>query len=274
MKRRTAQHRYLPSMRAIALATLPMLLGAPAAQAQQTIARPVVQPLPPAASGDLSAALRRLAADSRDFQALIDAGKASLKLNDIDAALGFFGRADAVRPGDPQVKAGLAAAYLRSDRPLEALQLFAEADRGGAIDTQAMADRGLAYDLVGDNAAAQAQYRAALAHGLDTDTIMRLALSQAIAGDRAGFEATLLPLLQQRSLPAYRARAFGLAILGDEKEAVSIAQAVMPRDLADRVAPYLGSMPRLTHAQQAAAANLGMFPRAAQIGRDDPRIAA
>lgn len=274
MKRRPAQHLFLPCARAIALASLPLLCGAQAAGAQQTISRPVVQPLPPPASADLSAALRRLAADSRDFQALIDAGKASLKLNDVDAALGFFGRADAVRSGDPQVKAGLAAAYLRSDKPIEALQLFAEAERGGAIDTQAMADRGLAYDLVGDNAAAQAQYRAALAHGQDTETIMRLALSQAIAGDKPGFEATLLPLLQQRSLPAYRARAFGLAILGEEKEAVSIAQAVMPRDLADRVAPYLGYMPKLTHAQQAAAANMGVFPRAAQIGRDDPRIAA
>ncbi|MGH6786332.1 MAG: SPOR domain-containing protein, partial [Novosphingobium sp.] len=33
-------------------------------------------------------------------------------------------------------------------------------------------------------------------------------------------------------------------------------------------------MPRLTPAQQAAAANFGHFPRAAEIGRDDPRVAA
>ena len=41
-----------------------------------------------------------------------------------------------------------------------------------------------------------------------------------------------------------------------------------------RLAPYLRYMPRLTRAQQAAAANLGRFPTAAQIGRDDPRLAA
>ena len=47
----------------------------------------------------------------------------------------------------------------------------------------------------------------------------------------------------------------------------------MPRDLASRITPYLSYMPKLTRAQQAAAGNLGAFPRAAQIGRDDPRFA-
>ncbi|HSM52910.1 MAG TPA: SPOR domain-containing protein, partial [Erythrobacter sp.] len=83
----------------------------------------------------------------------------------------------------------------------------------------------------------------------------------------------LLPMLQRQDLSAYRARAFGLAILGETDEAAALANRLMPPDLSSRMAPYLAYMPRLTSAQQAAAANLGIFPRAAQIGRDDPRIA-
>jgi hypothetical protein len=54
---------------------------------------------------------------------------------------------------------------------------------------------------------------------------------------------------------------------------VSIANAMMPAGLAAGISPYLRYMRQLTPAQQAAAANLGHFPRASEIGRDDPRIA-
>lgn len=261
---------------AVSRAALSAALGTAALTAAGTAGAQdyaVVQAVPPPASGELSEALRRLARSPSDFDALIAAGKASLALGDIDAAIGFFGRADTVRAGDPRVKAGLASAYLKSDRPIEALQLFDQAQAAGAPPVSLAADRGLAFDLVGDNASAQAQYRLALLAGPDAEVSRRLGLSQAIAGDRKAFEATLLPLLQRRDFAAYRVRAFGLAILGDEQEAVSIAEAVMPRDLSGRITPYLRYMPRLTRPQQAAAANLGAFPRAAQIGREDPRFA-
>ena len=248
---------------------LPWMLGS-AASAQD---HAVVQAIPPPASGDLNDALRRLARSPSDFDALIAAGRASLALGDVDAATGFFGRADAIRPGDARVKAGLAAANLKSDRPIEALQLFDQAQAAGAAPATLAGDRGLAFDLVGDNASAQAQYRLALTQGPDPEISRRLGLSQAISGDKKGFEATLLPQLQRRDFAAYRVRAFGLAILGEEDEAVSIAEAVMPRDLSSRITPYLRYMPKLTRAQQAAAGNLGAFPRAAQMGRDDPRFA-
>jgi Flp pilus assembly protein TadD len=252
------------------LVALPWVLGGVSAQAQD---HAVVQALPPPAASELTAALQRLARSPGDFDALIAAGRASLELNDIDAATGFFGRADAVRPGDARVKAGLASANLKSGRPIEALQMFDQAQAAGAPPATLAADRGLAYDLVGDNASAQAQYRLALTQGADPEISRRLGLSLAISGDKKGFEAALLPLLQRRDFAAYRARAFGLAILGNETEAESIVEAVMPRDLASRITPYLGYMPKLTRAQQAAAGNLGAFPRAAQIGRDDPRFA-
>lgn len=258
---------------AIAAALLVGTMAPPVGAQEQPISQAVVQPLPPQGVSELNAALRRLARDSLSVDALLDAGYASLNVDDIEAALGFFGRAQELSPGNARVKVGLAASYVRSQRPVEALRLFEEAERAGASTLSLAGDRGLAYDLVGDNAAAQEQYARAL-NGPDGDEIRRrLALSQAIAGNREAFEQTLYPLTERRDFAAYRIRAFALAIMGEEDEAIAITEAVMPRDLAARMAPYLRYMDRLTPSQQAAAANLGIFPRAARIGRDDPAIA-
>lgn len=247
--------------------------GAPAlAQSGDTVSRAVVQPLPPAASDDLNAALLRLAADRRDVDALISAGLASLSLDDIDAAIGFFGRAKELSPENPRIAEGMGAAYVRSGRPVEALSLFEQADQAGIGTGTLWADRGLAYDLVGQNDAAQTAYQRALQGKNDPAVRQRLALSYAIAGNREAFEEELRPLLEERDYNAYRTRAFGLAVLGQADEALEIARAVMPRDLAGRMEPYLRFMPRLTKSQQAAAANLGLYPSATRIGRDDPRI--
>ena len=259
-------------LRAAILVAVPLI---PATTAlAQGYAQPVVQSLPDPAVQRLNDAQRRLAREPRSLQALIDAGQASLSLDDIDAADGFFRRAEAIAPGDGKVKAGLASVFVRRRQPAEALRLFAEAEQAGEQMRFHAAERGLAYDLIGDNTHAQQEYRSFLSMGEDPLVTRRLALSQAIAGDQRGSEATLLPLLQRTDLAAYRTRAFALAILGKPEEAVSIAETMLPAALASRMAPYLRYMPRLTRAQQAAAANLGMFPQAAQIGRDDPSLAA
>ena len=258
--------------RAVALAI--SLTVAPALSAQDGGGREVVQPLPSAASQELQSALRQLARNATDLNALIAAGTASLELGDIDAAVGFFGRAEALAAGDPRVKAGKAAAYVRTRRPVEALELFQEAEAAGVEIVRLAGDYGLAYDLVGRNREAQIAYRRALGRGPSDEITRLLALSQAISGDSQGFENTLRPLLAKRDFAAYRTRAFGLAILDRADDAVAIAEAVMPRAMSRRLEPYLRYMPRLTKPQQAAAANLGVYPSAAQIGRDDPRIAA
>src|SRR5690349_2400471 len=79
-----------------------------------TVSQPVVQPLPSSDGMTLDAALGRLARDPRDISALIDAGNAALTMGDVDAATGFFRRADQVSPGNPRVKAGLAGAMVRN----------------------------------------------------------------------------------------------------------------------------------------------------------------
>lgn len=239
----------------------------------EMISQPVVQPLPSRDNLKLNAALSRLGRNPRDLDALIDAGMAALAMGDEDAASGFFKRADQVAPRDPRVKAGLAGALVRGGDPLTAIGLFDEAEKAGAEVSALAADRGLAYDLVGDNASAQRFYRQALARGADEEVTRRLALSLAISGDRRGAEAALLPQLRDQNKAAWRTRTFSLAIMSQTDEAIRTAKTILPADLAESMTPYLRYMPQLTRAQQAAAANLGAFPRAAEIGREDPRFA-
>ncbi|MEP7221813.1 MAG: tetratricopeptide repeat protein [Novosphingobium sp.] len=238
---------------------------------QVAVSRPVVQAVPGAGSQSLNNALARLGRDPKDVNALIDAGNAALGMGDVDAALGFFARADQLSPNNPRVRAGLGGALVRSGNPYEAIPLFAEAEAAGGMDASLGTERGLAYDLVGDNATAQRYYRAALSAGENDEATRRLALSLAISGDEAGMETALAPLLQKQDKAAWRTRAFALAVLNQPDEAVQIAYQTMPKDLAAGIAPYLRYMPRLTKAQQAAAATFGHFPRAAEIGHDDPR---
>ncbi len=254
-------------------ASLCLAWSAPAL-AQGVVSQPVVQPLPSGEVQRLNRALVALAKSPRDRDTLIEAGQAALGVDDLEAAIGFFGRAADVDPGHPGAAQGLASVYLRAGRAGEALVQFDRALAGGADERGVLTDRALTLDLVGENAAAQAAYMRALELDPANDEARRrLAVSHAIAGNRARFEDALRPLLDRRDVAAQRARAFGLAIMGDTDRAGAIVEQVMPRDIATRLVPYLAYMPRLTKPQQAAAANLGIFPRAAEIGRDDPRLA-
>ena len=257
-----------------ALLTCCTALGASVAGAPMLRAQEVVQALPNPAAADLANAMRRLSADQDSVEALVDAGEASLALDNVDAALGFFARAQTVNPDDGRMLAGLGQVAVRRGQAVTALQLFENADYAGEPMDPLAADRALAFDLVGNNARAQRLYRQAIDDDPDPETMRRLAISYAISGDQPAAEEVLLPLLQRNDLAAYRARAFALAIMGKEAEAVTIAETMLPARLASRIAPYLRYMPRLTKAQQAAAANLGQFPSGSQIGREDPRIAA
>lgn len=262
------------------------VLSSPAAMAQSlpVVSHPVVQPLPTgnaqaqAASNDparqLSNALGRIARNPSDAEALLDAGNAATALGDTASAEGFYARAEKLAPGNPHALAALAVSKLRGEDPVGAIPMFEQASQGMVLSGDQLADRGLSYDLVGDNASAQRYYREALANGANDEAVRRLALSQAIAGDRKSMETTLAPLLQKQDRAAWRTRAFAFAIMGHEDEAEAIAHSTMPPELANGMAPYLRFMRKLTPAQQAAAANLGRFPHASQIGKDDARIAA
>src|SRR5690606_23500199 len=149
-----------------------------------------------------------------------------------EAAIGFYRRALQVSSKNGRVKAGLAGALVQNGDPYSAIPLFEEAEAAGVEQAALAADRGLAYDLVGDPATAQRYYRVALVGGDNAEVSRRMAISQAISGDRKGMEATLAPLLQQQDKSAWRARAFALAILGKTEESIKITDTILPKTLA------------------------------------------
>jgi Flp pilus assembly protein TadD len=263
-------------LRATWMAALALIAGqscgaAPVAAAPAS-APPLSVPPPSVEGRRLDAALARVSRAPRSVDALLEAGNAASANGNDDAALGFFRRAEEVAPNDARVLTGFAGALLRDNDAIAALPLYSRAERTAPLAPAALGDRGLAYDLVGDNARAQRAYRQALVLTEDHEITRRLALSQAIGGDVRTAEVTLRPLLQEQDKAGWRTRAFIYAIGGRVDEAVTVARTLLPSDLAEAITPYLRFMPRLTRAQQAAAANLGVFPQAAAIGRDDSRI--
>ncbi len=192
-----------------------------------SVSIPVVQALPGGDSERLNEALGRLGRNPRDFTALVDAGYAALGMGDSDAAIGFFGRADTLGPGNGRVKAGLACAHVRKEDPFTAIPMFAEAEKIAPLEPRAQMDRALAYDMVGDNTTAQRYLSRGTGAGPNDEASRRMALSLAIAGDKPGMETALSPLLLKQDKTAWRTRAFSLAILGKAEEAEAIARSAL-----------------------------------------------
>jgi tetratricopeptide (TPR) repeat protein len=238
-----------------ALCGVAAIIAPQPAHAQATYGYTV--PETPAAA--LARHVRTLASSPNDFGALIGAGKAALALGDAQAAAGFFARADEVNPRSPLPQAGMGAVSVANGEAQAAMPYFTRAVQLGAAATQVGCDRGLAYDLLGQQARAQADYRAAL-NGPDADEARRrLALSLAISGDKAGALQTLTPLFAKRDPAAGRVRAFVLALGGDSNGAMAAIDAAMPGSWS-RVAPFLQRLPALRPDEKAAAVNLGIFP--------------
>jgi tetratricopeptide (TPR) repeat protein len=202
--------------------------------------------------------VRALASDSRDFGSLIGAGRSALALGDAQAAAGFFARADEVNPRSPLPQAGMGAVSVANGEPQAALPYFSRAQQLGAPAVTFAVDRGLAYDLMGQQTRAQADYRAAL-NGPDSDEARRrLALSLAISGDRTGALEAIAPLSARGDAACGRVRAFILALTGDSNGAMVAIDKAMPGSWAS-VSPFLQRLPGLQPGQKAAAVNLGIF---------------
>ena len=215
-------------------------------------------------SDSLARSIRVLAATPRDFAALMAAGRAELELGDLSAAAGFFGRADEVRPGDPAPKVGMGGALVQTGDPKGALTWFGQAQSLGASAALLGADRGLAHDLLGEQAAAQSDYRAALTGPMPDEARRRLALSLAIGGRMAEGLATLQPLLNRREPAAQRVRAFVLALGGQKGAAMAAIDQAMPGASAG-IGRFFEILPRLSATQKAAAVHLGVFPTAGEM---------
>lgn len=208
----------------------------------------------------LSSALGRIATNANDTSALLDAGRASIDLEDYRAALSFLVRAEQASPRDGAVKAALGSTMVHMENPTRALDYFGEAQLLGAPERLFLADRGLARDLLGQQDGAQRDYQLALSVAPNEELTRRYALSLGISGDVDRAVQMLTPQLRTQDRSAWRTRAMVLAMNGREKEATEIVNATMPPALAQNILPYLTQMDRLNPAQQAAAAHFGRFP--------------
>jgi Flp pilus assembly protein TadD len=233
-------------------------------------AKPVLQNEAPGAR-ELREAMRRIAMRPTDIDALTDAGNAALLLGDGNAALNFFTRANALQPSSGRIKAGLAAATVRTENPFEALRLFDEAVKLGVPERSIAADRAMAFDLLGNFERAQLDYKLARSASNSDELIVQQAISLSLLGRKNDADAMLVPLLKKESPSAWRARAFMLAARGDLRESTKVAQGFLDASSALRIERYLRLMPQLTGAQQAAAIHLGHFP-ANNIGRDSDAV--
>lgn len=236
-------------------------------------------PLDPEAAARLEAqrqlteALARIAADSSDWMALSQAGRAALVLGDGRAALGFLGRAEALNSRDPTIKAAMGAAMVLLEDPQAAMRYFDAAVSAGGLDRLYLGDRGLAFDLLGNQVRAQADYAVAIQSHPSAELTRRYAISLGISGQTDQAIQMLGPLLRAQDRAAWRSRAMILAMNGRSEEARQIARATMPAQLAQGIDPYLSLMDRLTPVQLAFASHFGRFP-AYDVVRAQPQRAA
>ncbi len=210
----------------------------------------------------LSANLRILSQNPYDVEALTQAGLGALAVEDASAAMGFLARAEELSPQSGRIKAALGSALAMLEKPDEALSLFAEAVVLGASAAEYAADRGLAYDLKGENRRAQRDYDLALRYRADDKVILRLALSLGITGDRDAALTLLTPLVKKNNQAAWRARAFVLAMNGQLIEAERIANDATPGAIAGAMSPFLERLSRLSPSQRAHAVHFGTMPSA------------
>jgi hypothetical protein len=246
------------SIRLSLLLSAALAVVAPAV-APNAVAQEIAPPPTPNADR-LAEQMRILATDPRNVPALLAAGELSARLNDPSAAAGFFARAQALAPGNPRVAAGQAMVMVRSERPGEALRLFALAERGGVAMEPYASDRGLAYDLIGAQPHAQREHRVAMARGADDETVRRFAYSLGISGRTDEAMKILDPLLRRSDRGAWRARAFILAMNGDAAGADRIA-ATMMGGVGTALAPFFRRLPGLTAADKAFAVHFGELRR-------------
>ncbi|WP_121884731.1 tetratricopeptide repeat protein [Sphingomonas sp. PP-F2F-G114-C0414] len=243
-----SSHHFLTAALALVLATAPS-----AASAQG-----VVQALPGTTDADkLGDVMRQLASNPRDIDALIKAGDLSMGLGDLSGAAALFARAEKVNPRDGRAKAGMASILVRSERPGEALRYYAQAEGLGLDPRKFAADRGLAYDLIGQQDRAQRDYRVALRDAPDDETIRRYALSLGISGKPELAIQQLNPLLLKSDRGAWRSRAFIIAMNGDVAGAEKIATTMMPAGTAQGLQPFFQRLPSLPASDRAFAVHFG-----------------
>jgi tetratricopeptide (TPR) repeat protein len=252
----------LRSTAVVALIASMLPLAAPAAAqgpGAQAPGQTSVQtmPVPTPEAEQLAAAMRRVGANPRDLEALLTAGELSLRVGDQSGAAALFKRAEALDPMNGRVKAGMARILVTLERPGEALRFFDQAIGYGLTPAVFAGDRGLAYDLIGQQERAQRDYRLAL-KSADTDEVRRrYALSLGISGRREQALEQIETLVRRNDRGAWRVRSFILAMTGDVTGANAIAVGMMPPGMAQGLRGFFARLATLSPADRAFAVHFG-----------------
>ncbi|OWK32062.1 SPOR domain-containing protein [Sphingomonas mucosissima] len=234
------------------------LVGAPGALAQSYPGQQVqTVPRPTPDADALAGAMRRLGANPRDLSALLEAAELSLKLGDVNAAASLLKRAENVDPMNGRVKAGMARILVTQERPGEALRYFDQAIGYGLNPQTFAGDRGLAYDLIGEQERAQREYRLALRSGPVEEVQRRYSLSLGISGKRQEALEVIDDQVRRNDRSAWRVRAFVLAMTGDVAGAEKIASTMMPPGMGSALAPFFARVAGLSAADRAFAVHFG-----------------
>lgn len=186
--------------------------------------------------------------------ALVRQGDAFYALGRLPEAEQSYDHALSLRTNDRDARLGLGRVALTTD-PRAALPRFEQILARDPHDAAALNDRGIAEDLLGRHAAAQADYRAAIAGGGATDEMqVNLALSLALTGDTADAVRLLRPIASEPgATPRVRQDlAVALVLDGQSEEANRIlltqmmpdqARAAIAAYRALRTVPAAGEMP-------------------------------
>lgn len=244
-----------------------LILGASPVRAQNE----VVQQHNPDADA-LATQMRVLAENPQDVDALLAAARLSTRLGDLSGSLALLQRAEAVESSNPRIASTRAAVLVRMERPGEALRLFQQAESRGVDPREYAADRGFAYDLLGQPLLAQRDYKLALATRREDEVVRRYALSMGISGNPDQAQRELDALLRAQDRPAWRARAFILAMNGDVQGAEKIAATMMPGSMGKDLLPFFRRLQALPAADRAFAVHFGaLSPTPARLA--DARLA-
>ncbi|WP_239017749.1 SPOR domain-containing protein [Sphingomonas aracearum] len=239
----------------LSLGPVPLVIATPATA--QTASPQFVQQTENPEADELASQMRVLATEPTNVAALVRAAEITTDLGDLTAAKGFLDRASRILPNDGRMKAAQGGWLVASERPGEALQRFAEAERAGWPVRSFAARRALAWDLVGQQGRAQRDYKLALAGGRNDETERRYALSLAIAGQRDAALEVIDAQLRRSDRAAWRTRAFILALGGDQSGATRISSSMMPGAMVQGMQAFFARLPTLSPAEKAFAVHFG-----------------
>jgi Flp pilus assembly protein TadD len=141
-----------------------------------------------------------IAANPSDFDTAVELGETQLEAGQIDDAIAIFHTVPANSKAASSAQLGLERAHLMLSQPLKAMDCADKAVALAPKDIRALIGRGVALDMLGRHAEAQASYRSALAIApADLAARSDISLSLAMSGKFDEALAIMTPIARSPS---------------------------------------------------------------------------